>query len=96
MTYSAVANSVKARRLREAMGRFTTAVAIVTTANTIPSLIKVAGSTRRALAMNVWHVGAAEIVNHQFDRVLLPSGHLGPDRHGGILGSVDSGRPEER
>jgi succinate-acetate transporter protein len=38
--------------------------------------IRIGGWAGIALALEVWYIAAAEIVNHQFSRTLLPLGHL--------------------
>lgn len=51
-----------------------------------PIGIRISGWAGVALAIDVWYVAAAEIINHQFRRVVLPlgefqSGAVGPGAH---------------
>lgn len=44
-----------------------------------------------ALAIEVWYIAAAEVLNHQFGRTLLPLGHLGASRSPAVSASAASG-----
>lgn len=54
---------------------------IIGQAETSQTLIKIGGWVGVALAIEVWYIAAAEVVNHQFARTLLPLGDLTPPTH---------------
>jgi succinate-acetate transporter protein len=49
---------------------------IIGQSNGSQTWIKIGGWCGVALAIEVWYIAAAEVINHQFARELLPLGHL--------------------
>jgi succinate-acetate transporter protein len=53
---------------------------IIGNADASTTWVKIGGWCGVALAVEVWYIAAAEVLNHQFGRKLLPLGSLSPGR----------------